>query len=50
MNAHPAGRLEAMHRYRRLGHENGALNRELVNWDELSNLYRIAPLGDKNPG
>ena len=22
---------------------------ELINWDELSNLYRIAPLGDKKP-
>lgn len=22
---------------------------ELINWDELSNLYRMAPLGDKKP-
>ncbi len=25
-------------------------DQESINWDELSNLYKIAPLGDNKPG
>jgi hypothetical protein len=25
------------------------VDQESINWDELSNLYKIAPLGDKKP-
>jgi ribosomal protein S18 acetylase RimI-like enzyme len=29
---------------------NWIFDQEAINWDELSNLYKIAPLGDKKPG
>jgi ribosomal protein S18 acetylase RimI-like enzyme len=28
---------------------NWIFDQESINWDELSNLYKIAPLGDKKP-
>jgi hypothetical protein len=29
---------------------NWIFDQESINWDELSDLYKIAPLGDKKPG
>jgi ribosomal protein S18 acetylase RimI-like enzyme len=41
--------LEAMDTQRKLEQMKGAFDQERIDWDELSNLYAAAPLGNKKP-